>query len=131
MANHDSGYKLLFSHASVVADVLRGFIKEDWVREDTAERVPSDVNQCVDSTANMVWTMMKHSVTLTKQYADLPPVRGYPMQLKQVFMNLLVNAYQAIEEQLAGSGGMGTIHIATALAEEEVRISFRDSGSFA
>lgn len=27
MANHDSGYKLLFSHASVVADVLRGFVK--------------------------------------------------------------------------------------------------------
>jgi hypothetical protein len=33
MANHDNGYKLLFSHASVVADVLRGFVKEDWVRE--------------------------------------------------------------------------------------------------
>ena len=33
MANHDNGYKLLFSHASVVADVLRGFVKEDWVQE--------------------------------------------------------------------------------------------------
>ena len=33
MANHDHSYKLLFSHASVVADVLRGFVKEDWVRE--------------------------------------------------------------------------------------------------
>ncbi|MES1245402.1 MAG: Rpn family recombination-promoting nuclease/putative transposase [Acidobacteriota bacterium] len=33
MADHDKGYKLLFSHAAVVADVLRGFVKEDWVRE--------------------------------------------------------------------------------------------------
>jgi hypothetical protein len=33
MAKHDNGYKLLFSHASVVADVLRGFVKEDWVQE--------------------------------------------------------------------------------------------------
>ncbi len=42
MANHDTGYKLLFSHATVVADLLRGFIKEDWVREvdfDSLERV--------------------------------------------------------------------------------------------
>jgi hypothetical protein len=42
MANHDNGYKLLFSHASVVADVLRGFVKEKWVEEvdfETLERV--------------------------------------------------------------------------------------------
>jgi flagellar biosynthesis/type III secretory pathway protein FliH len=42
MASHDNGYKLLFSHASVVADVLRGFVKEDWVREvdfESLERV--------------------------------------------------------------------------------------------
>jgi hypothetical protein len=42
MAHHDNGYKLLFSHASVVADVLRGFIKEDWVHEvdfESLERV--------------------------------------------------------------------------------------------
>lgn len=42
MANHDEGYKLLFSHASMVADVLRGFVKEDWVKEvdfESLERV--------------------------------------------------------------------------------------------
>lgn len=33
MANHDHGYKLLFSHASMVADLLRGFVHEDWVRQ--------------------------------------------------------------------------------------------------
>jgi len=42
MAKHDNGYKLLFSHVSMVADALRGFIKEDWVQEvdfETLERV--------------------------------------------------------------------------------------------
>ncbi|HZI76238.1 MAG TPA: Rpn family recombination-promoting nuclease/putative transposase [Gemmatimonadales bacterium] len=42
MADHDNGYKLLFSHAETVADFLRGFVKEDWVREldlSTLERV--------------------------------------------------------------------------------------------
>ena len=42
MADHDNGYKLLFSHAETVADFLRGFVNEDWVREidlSTLERV--------------------------------------------------------------------------------------------
>ncbi len=42
MAKHDKGYKLLYSHASVVADLLRGFVKDDWVQEvdlKTLERV--------------------------------------------------------------------------------------------
>ena len=33
MADHDNSYKLLFSHAEMVADLLRGFIREDWVRK--------------------------------------------------------------------------------------------------
>ena len=31
--NHDHSYKLLFSHAEMVADLLRGFVREDWVQE--------------------------------------------------------------------------------------------------
>lgn len=29
--DHDQSYKLLFSHPEMVADLLRGFVKEDWV----------------------------------------------------------------------------------------------------
>jgi len=32
MAEHDNSYKLLFSHAEMVADLLRGFVREDWVK---------------------------------------------------------------------------------------------------
>ena len=42
MANHDNGYKLLFSHAEMVEDLLRGFIRQDWVRRldfSTLEKV--------------------------------------------------------------------------------------------
>jgi hypothetical protein len=42
MADHDHGYKLVFSHPEVVRDLLLGFVREDWVREldfDTLERV--------------------------------------------------------------------------------------------
>ncbi len=42
MAEHDTSYKLLFSHHEMVADLVRGFVREDWVAAldfDTLERV--------------------------------------------------------------------------------------------
>ena len=44
MADHDNGYKMLFSHPEMVADLLRGFVREDWVAEldfSTLEKVPA------------------------------------------------------------------------------------------
>jgi two-component system NtrC family sensor kinase len=95
---------------------------------DSGEQVQADVNLCLDSTASIVWPMMKHLVVLEKHYRDLPPVRCYPMQLKQVFMNLLVNAYQAIEEALAGSSEMGCIELRTERRGDSVVVSVRDTG---
>ncbi|HEY2289318.1 MAG TPA: Rpn family recombination-promoting nuclease/putative transposase, partial [Thermoanaerobaculia bacterium] len=45
MAEHDGGYRLLFSHPEMVADLLRDLIPEDWVRDidlSTLEQVPGD-----------------------------------------------------------------------------------------
>ncbi|HKV08994.1 MAG TPA: Rpn family recombination-promoting nuclease/putative transposase, partial [Thermoanaerobaculia bacterium] len=45
MAVHDNGYKLLFSHAEMVADLLREFVEEKWVRQldfSTLEKVSTE-----------------------------------------------------------------------------------------
>ncbi len=60
MARHDAGYKLLFSHAAVVADLLRGFVREDWVKEvdfGTLERVEgSYVHESLEAReSDMLW----------------------------------------------------------------------------
>jgi predicted transposase YdaD len=42
MAKHDPSYKLLFSHSQMAADLIRGFVNEDWVADldfATLERV--------------------------------------------------------------------------------------------
>jgi signal transduction histidine kinase len=104
----------------------------DFSHQDTGERVLADLNQCLDSTANIVWPMMKHVVVLSKRYGELPPVPCYPMQLKQVFMNLLVNAYQAIEEwalSRSHPGGIGTVTLSTALVEGGVVVEITDTGT--
>jgi signal transduction histidine kinase len=96
--------------------------------QDTQERRPADLNKALDSTANIVWTMMKHSVTLTKQYEELPPLDCYVMQLKQVFMNLLVNAYQAIEAHPDATTRRGELKLRTFLHDGGVVVQVADNG---
>ena len=73
---------------------------------------------------------MKHNVVLQKEYAALPHVRCHPKQIEQVFMNLLVNAYQAIEARLArDGGGNGEIVLRTATTDGGVVISVSDDGA--
>jgi len=112
------------------AERIRHIVQDlrEFSHVDTAERSWADVNECVDSTANIVWTMMKHSVTLEKEYTDLPKVLCYPMQLKQVFMNLIVNAYQAVEESLASGGGPGIIRIRSRSRDGGVCVRISDTG---
>ncbi len=100
----------------------------DFSHPDTEERVLADVNQCLESTISIVWTMMKHLVTLEKEYGELPALYCYPMQLKQVFLNLLVNAYQAIEERVRQSGGTGRIWLRTRCEGDRAVVSVSDTG---
>jgi signal transduction histidine kinase len=106
----------------IVADL------RDFSHQDPGEPVAAQLNDCLDSTANLVWPTMKHLVVLERNYADLPPLRCYPMQLKQVFMNLIVNAYQAIEEKLAGSGETGRIELRTERSGDCVAVCVSDTG---
>ena len=100
----------------------------DFSHKGNAEQTLADVNQCVDTTANIVFTMMKHSVALEKDYAELPELRCYPMELKQVFMNLLVNAYQAIEESLAAGEREAAIRIVTQERAGGIVVRISDTG---
>jgi two-component system, NtrC family, sensor kinase len=82
----------------------------------------SDINKNFDSTLNVVWNELKYKANITKDYGELPLVKCYPQQLNQVFMNILVNAAQAIDE-------MGEIKITTRSEGEQVRITVSDTGS--
>ncbi|PJB33292.1 MAG: transposase, partial [Deltaproteobacteria bacterium CG_4_9_14_3_um_filter_65_9] len=60
MPDHDNSYKLLFSHPEMVADLLRGFVHEEWIRDvdfSTLERVSgSFVNDDLrDRESDIIW----------------------------------------------------------------------------
>ena len=83
-----------------------------------------DIHECLESTLNIVWHELKYKCKVTKYYdAALPKILCIPSQLSQVFMNLLVNAAQAIQTQ-------GEIEITTRfLAPDTVQVTIRDNGS--
>jgi signal transduction histidine kinase len=90
-------------------------------RTDVAEMVPTDVNECLRSTITIVWSELKYKAVLEKEFGDVPPARGYPQQLNQVFLNLLVNAADAIEKE-------GKIAVRTWSENGSVFASVSDTG---
>jgi len=82
----------------------------------------ADINDGIETTLNVVWNELKYKATVNKELGKLPMVKCYPQQLNQVFMNLFVNAAQAIEKQ-------GEISIATRADDGFVEIKIGDTGS--
>jgi len=78
---------------SIVADL------KSFSRVDESEYKQADLNECLRSTINIVWNEIKYKATLKKELGEIPRTRCYPQQMNQVFMNLLVNAAHAIEQQ--------------------------------
>jgi len=91
-------------------------------RVDTGERCMADVSECLESAINIVWNELKYKVTMHRDYESIPPIKCYPQQLNQVFINLLINAGHAIE-------GKGHLTVTTRAHESSVYISIADTGS--
>jgi len=94
----------------------------DFSRGGESDKMLANLEQGLDSTLNVVGTEFKYKVTVVKQYAGIPDIECIPTQLNQMFMNLLVNAAQAIEAH-------GTITLRTGLAGDKVWVEVQDSGS--
>ncbi len=95
---------------------LKGFS-----RVDQAEKQYANINECLESTLNIVWNKLKYKAKVEKDYGDIKPIECFPQQLNQVFMNLLVNAAHAIEKE-------GIISIKTRQDDEFVYASISDTG---
>jgi PAS domain S-box-containing protein len=72
---------------------------KDFSRVDQAERQLADLNAALESTLNVVANEIKYKAEVVRELGDIPQVDCVPAQINQVFMNLLVNAAQAIPER--------------------------------
>lgn len=123
----DDIHRLLAESAEGVERVMR-IVRDlkNFSRNDMSQMSSSNINQCLDSTINIVWNELKYVAELQREYGELPKVVCNIQQINQVFMNLLVNAGHAIAEK--GLGEPGTITVRTWNDDESCYVAISDSG---
>jgi signal transduction histidine kinase len=92
-----------------------------FARLDEAEFLKADIHEGLDSTLTLIDHEIKTRITVIKQYGEIPEIECYPNELNQVFMNVLMNAVQAIEQD-------GQIVIKTYLEDDKVIVKISDDG---
>ena len=95
---------------------LRGF---SHMSDDNA--IDSNINRAIEETLTLIWNELKYKATVVKNFGDIPLVACHISEIKQIFMNLLVNASHAIEKK-------GEIIIETLKDEDNVIIKISDNG---
>jgi signal transduction histidine kinase/CheY-like chemotaxis protein len=110
-------------------DRVRRIVRDlkTFSRSDDEQRGPVDLRKIIESTLNMVWNEIRHRARLVKDYGpDVPLVEANESGLAQVFLNLLLNAAQVLEE---GRADKNEIRIATRThGSNMVAVEVRDTG---
>jgi two-component system NtrC family sensor kinase len=100
---------------AIVSDLRR------FARGDPETFVAYNLNEEIEGALRIAHNQLKHRCEVKKDLRALPPLQGMPRQISQVFVNLLVNAAQAIK-------GEGTITLSSQRIGDEVRVSIADTG---
>lgn len=93
----------------------------DYTRSDSDKRVLCNINEIIDSTLKVLWSEIKYKITIAKEYGELPELYAYAGQLNQVFINIIMNAVQAMPAD-------ETLKIVTRQEGDSIRIDFIDHG---
>jgi PAS domain S-box-containing protein len=105
-----------------VASLVRAM--KSFSYKDSAEATYADLNEAVRTTLTVVRNEVKHVADVVLDLGELPSVRCHLGDLNQVFLNLLVNAADA----LAGKADRGEIRISSAVDGSAAVIRFADNG---
>ncbi len=111
--------KVIISGTERVVNIVRRL--RSFARLDEAEVKTVDIHEGLEDTLTLIHHEIKHSITIHKNYGKLPLCSCYPGRLNQVFLNLLINARQAIKDK-------GEITITTYLENNRAHIEFTDTG---
>ena len=89
----------------------------------------ASVNDILEDTIKVAWNEIKFKAELVRKYSpDLPMIECHRQNIGQVFMNLIINAVQAIEQK--GTIEIETLYVETGRRKEDqkVEIRIRDNG---
>lgn len=117
--------QLSAKHIENISVSLRNFS-----RSDTNTKIDVNIHDGIDSTLIILGHRLKAvgarpAIQIIKQYGDIPKIECYPTQLNQVFMNIIANSIDALEEI---QSKQTQILIKTELVENTVIIRIIDNG---
>ena len=94
---------------------------KNFARLDEAERKKVNIHEGIESTLSLLRHQLRNRIRIVKSFGDIPEIECYPNELNQVFMNILVNAAQAIKHR-------GEITVKTWREGDRVKIAISDTG---
>ena len=130
----------LLNSIKVGAERIRDIVVSlrNFSRLDEADMKPVNIHEGIDSTLLILHTRIKeksdkHGIEIVRNYGDLPQVICYVSQINQVFMNLVANAIDALENRRDKQQEFDpkpTMIISTEVTDSEtVKIKISDNGS--
>lgn len=111
---------------------IRNLVKDlrAFTRLDEAERKSVRIGDSLESTVNLVRMQYRDVVEIACDLRANPEIECWPALLNQVFMNLIVNACQAIatEKSRRDSSYRGVLHIRSRIEGGDLVLEFEDNG---
>ncbi|WP_199249091.1 HAMP domain-containing sensor histidine kinase [[Phormidium] sp. ETS-05] len=101
---------------------------KNFSRLDEGNPQPVDLRECIESTLLILHNRIKKNITIRCDYGDIPPVQGYMGLLYQVFMNILSNAVDALEESSTSKDKPEIIVITEQIDEKWAAVRISDNG---
>lgn len=114
--------------AERTTDIVRGL--RTFSRLDENDLKEADIELGLDSTLTLLGSKLRGHIELRKEYEGIPMIFCNAGKLNQVFMNLITNSIQAIEErQKKELDHQGVLTVRTLRSEEFVCVEIEDNGA--
>ena len=111
-----------------VASIVKAMKQFAHPEQDTLAVI--DINSALEQTTIVARNEWKYVADLELDLdPEKPTIEGYPGPLNQVFLNIIVNATQAIAERVGNSGAKGKIAVRTATEKAAVLVEVSDTGN--
>lgn len=94
---------------------------KDYSRNDNDERIKWDLHEVIEGAINLANIRTRQNIEIITHFGDIPHIYCCASQLTQVFINVIMNAAQAMDYE-------GILEIHTVLLEKSIQIEFIDSG---
>ena len=115
----EKNHRLITAASEQIAETVQSLRTFAALDEALFQQV--NIHDNIDTTLSLLYHELKDKATIIKKYGDIPLIQCYPNELNQAFMNLFVNAIQAIEES-------GNITIETYADDTWLHVRISDTG---